>query len=311
MTPSVSFSWRPDFSKEWWGYYRSVQKDSLGNMETYSIYNGGSNAWAGIYGSPPSGKYGALVFSLGNNFEMKVRAPRDTANQVKKITLLENLSLGSTYNMAVDTLKWSDISVQGRTNIFRTINVSFGAGLDPYYYDSLGRSVNVSEYKAAGKLARLTRANISLGMSFRSKEKGKQAAKSAELAGLPPDYLRSYVDFKVPWSLSINYGLNYTVTTWNSEHHKFDDKTTKTLNFSGDVNLTSKWKIGFSSGYDFETKDFTYTSVNIYRDLHCWEMSFSWIPFGFYQSYNFHLNVKASVLQDLKLNKRKNWTENF
>jgi hypothetical protein len=109
-----------------------------------------------------------------------------------------------------------------------------------------------------------------------------------------------YIDFEIPWKLSVNYTLNY---------NKFDavNALNQSLNFSGNVNLTPKWKIGFNSGYDFINKDLTYTSLDFYRDLHCWEMRFKWIPFGKHQSYNFSIKVKASVLQDLKWEKKRDW----
>jgi hypothetical protein len=122
-----------------------------------------------------------------------------------------------------------------------------------------------------------------------------------------------YVNFRVPWSLNINYNLSYLNNYYYTTSEKLDsisDKVIQTLSFSGDINLTKKWKVGFRSGYDFVNNDFTYTSIDIYRDLHCWEMNFNWIPFGFLQSYNFSIKVKSAVLQDLKLTRKREWFDN-
>jgi len=114
------------------------------------------------------------------------------------------------------------------------------------------------------------------------------------------DHPEYFVDFNVPWTMNIYYNLNYS--------KPIKEKIlTQTMNFSGDVKITDKWKIGFSSGYDFVNNDFTYTKINFYRDLHCWEMRFNWIPFGSLQSYSLNINVKSSVLQDLKLTRRRDW----
>jgi lipopolysaccharide assembly outer membrane protein LptD (OstA) len=115
----------------------------------------------------------------------------------------------------------------------------------------------------------------------------------------------NYVDFSIPWNLRINYSLSYTNNTSNPNDIK------QTLQFSGDLSLSEQWKIQFNSGYDFEAKKLTQTNLKIMRDLHCWTMSLDWTPFGYYTSYNFRINVKSSVLQDLKMERRKNFIDNF
>ena len=115
------------------------------------------------------------------------------------------------------------------------------------------------------------------------------------------EYIRAnpsaFVDFNIPWTLNMNYNVRYSKPQLQSS-------VIQTLNFSGDFSLTKRWKIGFNSGYDFELKDLSYTSIDIYRDLHCWEMSFNWIPIGPRQSYLFTIRVKSAILQDLKLTRR-------
>jgi hypothetical protein len=134
--------------------------------------------------------------------------------------------------------------------------------------------------------------NIASGQSAEKKEKIKEK-------NLNPD---DYIDFSVPWSLSANYSFSY------SKQNDFVKSTTsQSVSFSGDLKLTERWKIGYSSGYDFQAHDFSYSSFSFYRDMHCWEMRLSWIPFGFQQSYSFQINVKASVLQDLKLTRKNDF----
>ena len=135
---------------------------------------------------------------------------------------------------------------------------------------------------------------------------------AARLAGLPGDYYEHYVDFDIPWNLRVNYSLTYAQNTFNTDSMNFEYKTTQTVNFSGDFQLTPKWKITFSSGWDFESKKLTSnTSIGIFRDLHCWEASFNWIPMGTFRSYNFQINVKSTVLQSLKLSRKRSWMDNF
>lgn len=311
-TPSVSYSYRPDYSKEHFGYYRTVQKDTLGNTETYTIFNNG------VFGYPAAGKSGNINFALGNNLEMKVRSDKDTVSGTKKIVLLESLNFSSSYNMALDSMKWSNVNISGRTTLFKVLNVTFNGTFDPYAYDSTGRKLNMPEWKYTGSMGRLRSASISTSLSLNSdglKTKNEPAAEKSKeaaiAAGLPPNYLDYYVDFKIPWNFSLNYNLYYSLNQYDTTKYKFSSQVTKVLGFSGDLNITGNWKFSFSTGYDLKEEKFTYTSINIYRDLHCWEMRLSWVPFGIYKSYNFQINVKSSVLQDLKLNRRRNWTENF
>jgi hypothetical protein len=295
LTPSFSFNYRPDFGESKWDFYRTYQKDPTSDIVKYSLYEGA------IYGYPPSGKYGMVSFALGNNVEMKVKNPKDTTGDFRKVMILESLNFNTSYNIAADSLNWSAVSMTGRTTLFKSMNLTFNATFDPYAIDIDGKTINKLEFDRTGKICRMTNASLSIGYRITSKSKKKKEKGKAEQS---IGYSDDYVDFDVPWNLNIDYTLRYTNVGYNRD-------TTQSIRFTGDINLTSKWKIGFSSGYDFDTKKTTYTSVNIYRDLHCWEMRFTWIPFGFRRSYNFQINVKSSVLQDLKLTKQSNWSDNF
>ena len=118
-----------------------------------------------------------------------------------------------------------------------------------------------------------------------------------------------YADFNIPWSLSVNY--NITVRNVANLGGGDSIATTQTITLNGDFNLTERWKVRFNSGYDFQRKDFTLTTISIDRDLHCWQMGFTWIPFGTIRSYNFTINVKSAVLQDLRINRKQDWYDDF
>ena len=303
ITPSVGFSYRPDFGKDFWGYYKTVQKDTLGRTERYSVFQNG------IFGSPPTGKSGSLNFSISNNLEIKVRNRKDTVTGTKKIVLIENFTISSSYDFALDSLKWSYLSLRGNTRLFKYINITYASLWDPYIIDSLGRRRNQFEWKVNKRLFRLDNtswnfgASLNLNPSFFKKGGNENPAPPTSYIQNPDE-----INFKIPWNLNINYNLVYT-----SQYMALTDKTVKkviqTLSFNGDLSLTPKWKIGVSSGYDFEQKKISYTSVSLYRDLHCWEMKFEWVPIGFRKSWNFVIRVKASVLQDLKIEKKKDFRD--
>jgi hypothetical protein len=179
----------------------------------------------------------------------------------------------------------------------------FTSNYDWYAFDTtLGRRVNRFEFDETGRYLRPVVTSLAINANLASAApKGKpnandRSAQAEEIRRNPTDY----VDFNVPWNL--NSGL---IVTQNFSSNK--ETKSVILNLNGDISLTEKWKIAFMSGYDFVAKDFSFTSIDIYRDLHCWEMRFNWIPFGFRQSYNFSINVKSGMLQDLKLNRRRQW----
>lgn len=290
ITPSVGLSYIPENNQGLKNYI-----DSTNNKFEYSIFQNG------IYGSTNRQEAGNVNLGLLNNFEMKVRNRKDSLGEDKKIKLLENLGFRSSYNMIADSLKWSNISIDARTNIFRVVSLNYNAQLDPYQLDSLGRKINLFEVNSSGKIGRLVSSNLAIGFTLKSKqntttEKESNFGTEQELA-----YIRSnpeaFIDFNVPWTINVNYNIRYSKP-------QFISTTVQTFNFSGDLSLTQKWKIGMTSGYDFQAKDFTYTTIDIYRDLHCWEMSFNWVPFGIRQSYLFTIKIKSAILQDLKMTRR-------
>ena len=317
ISPNINFSWRPDFSTPLWGYYKTYI-DKEGKTIKYSRFENS------LYGGPADGKYGNISFSVGNNLEIKVRSKKDTITGLKKIVLIESFGISTSYNLAVDSLNWSPVTMSGRTTLFKNIFINYGSVWDPYIKNNKGTRLNQYEWDINKRLLRLdnTQWNIGLNVNinqstFKKKstanntesQTGKQALMQNSVTNIN-ETLGEKVDFNIPWSLNISYNFNYS-SVYNAVYTNYTKNYIQTLSFSGDINLTQKWKLGFRSGYDFELKDFSYTSFDIYRDLHCWEMRFNWIPFGYRQSWSFTINVKSSVLKDLKWDKRKDFRDNY
>ncbi len=290
MTPSVAFNYRPDYSQSKYGYYIPIPKDT--NEQYYSIF--GNDA---IYGAPPTGKFGSLQFSLGNSVEMKARQGGDTSETFIKIPLLQSFNISSFYNLAADSMNWSDINLLGRTNILEIFNITFNGIVNPYSLNDEGQVINQLMWDEHKKIGRITNARVSLSFSLSDKTFSKKETKKYH-----SETTSEYAEFNIPWNMSFSYN-------WSFVKPGLNKTIVQTARVSGSVDLTSKWKADFTLGYDFTNKKFTYPSLRIARDLHCWAMSLHIIPFGAYQSYNFQINVKASVLQDLKYNQRRNWTE--
>ncbi len=299
-TPTLSTSYRPDFGESGYGYYKNVQIDATGKEQQYSIFQNG------IYGSPQAGKSGLIGFSLNNSLEAKIRQKTDSGNVDKKIPILESFNVGFAYNLAAKNFNWSVININGRTKLFNVLDINASASLDPYQIDSVGNRIEVYEWKN-NKIGRITSSNVSLSTNLRSKDGNANKAKSST-AGTQDelDYINShrdaYVDFNVPWNLNVYYNINYSKPG-------ITETVSQSVTFNGDLSLTEKWKISVTSGYDFTQKKMTLTSVNVYRDLHCWEMRFNWVPFGFRQSFSIDINVKSSILKDLKLSRRRGWQD--
>ena len=322
MTPSISYSYRPDFSDPRHGFYQYVQNDDTGeNFRRVSRFQGA------LYGGPSTGRSSSVSFSLSNQIEAKVRAKPDSTgkSESKKVPILQSLSLSSSYNFAADSFNLSNISMSARTQLFKNVpiingmSVNLSANLDPYTWvlddveiDDDG-DITVSQHRVpelawntGNGIGQLTSASLALSTSISpGKDKKKKTEPKTEREKEELEFVEShpelYVDFSVPWSLRLNYNLRYSKQGFR------ESSVVQTLTFSGDISFTEKWKIGFRSSYDFEEKGFGFTSLNISRDLHCWQMTMSWIPFGPRQSYNIDISVRSSILQDLKLSKRNTW----
>lgn len=309
MNPSLSFTFTPDFSSPSLGFY-DYYIDANGNKVYYSKTEDGA------FGSPPSSRSGVINFTLNNSLEMKVKSPSDTVTGTQKVVLLENFAISTGYDLARDTCNWQPLRISARTTLLKKLIVNYSASFTPYVMDSNNSIINKFLYKEENKLFTRQSSQWNLSLSWRLNSKSKQNNNSAD--NISPaemqyspfvnnlEILPDVVDFSVPWDLTLsgNYSRlsNYIVAIAGYNTNK-----SFTLSATGNVTVTDNWKIGFRTGYDFVNKDWTYTSIDFFRDLHCWELRFNWVPFGYRTGWNFTINVKASMLQDLKYEKRNDF----
>jgi hypothetical protein len=303
FTPNVGYTFKPDFSKEGWGYFYKVQQDSIGTMRTVSRFADRIN------GGPSAGEQQQLSFGFLNLLEMKYwsqKKGQDTLvskPESKKLTLLDNFGMQGNYNFAADSLNLSPLNFSARTVLLNNLlNVNLTAVMDPYQQDASGRKINQLRWEKDRKPGYITTSNLAISTSFRSKkEKARVKPKNLDPA-LLAEIERNrelYADFNIPWSLNLSYNLLY-----NRQNINQNSTLNQSVQIGGDLNLTEKWKIRVTTGYDFVAKDVTLTQFNIMRDLHCWEAAFSWTPFGTRKFYMLTINAKSSTLQDLKLTKQ-------
>lgn len=314
LTPSVGFSYRPDFSEEVWGYYERVRNEKTGEDEIVNPFA------AGVYGSAASGRQGNLNFGLQNTFEAKVRSDKDSTG-TKKIKLLERLSLNTAYNMAAEERPWRDIRLDVSSSALEgLIRLNYNSGFSFYGFDANnGGLQNETAWQLNRKLLRVTNQTFTAGINLnanRFKGNGKKEAEpdekpeDEENPATPPanigvtngdiDYyaLPGYVDFKAPWSLNLNYNLRKNTGGANISINQ-------AITASGNIDISEGWKIAFTTGFDLEAERFTITTFDFYRDLHCWEIRCSWVPIGVQQTYVITINVKADMLQDLKFERTR------
>ena len=305
MSPTVGFTYNPDFSDERFGFY-DTYIDTNNREQRYSKFEGDQF----VMGAPSRGESRVINFSISNILEAKVRSKKDTVSGFKYFKLLENFSVSSSYNLAADSNKLLPLQMRGRTTI-KGVNIQFNGNYDFYEYDSLGNNSNKELRRTRDyiwkvdrknfKIGRLTNFGVSVSTNLNPKKRKDKhetdKPEEEEEVNYINNNINDYVDFNIPWSLRIGYNLNM--------RRPFSEATTtQSITVSGDLSLTPKWKVNWNSGYDIMSKEMTPTSVGIIRDLHCWEMRFQWIPFGIQRSYTFDINVKASILQDLKLSKK-------
>jgi lipopolysaccharide assembly outer membrane protein LptD (OstA) len=323
--PSISYSYRPDFADN---YNEQVQQSpDITDLLTYSPFENG------IYGRPGSGISNAIGITLNNVLEAKI-APKDPDSDEddEKITLLNNLNFSSSYNIAADSLRWSPTSFSAGTRLFKDkLAVNLSGSLDPYQVDEKGLRIN----KFNSGIFRLTRASLTANYSISSKDfekdnsENKKDNKNGNGAQNTPDVIGANINptnrfaqngttinnndteenetketklyrANVPWTINLAYSTNYVNNGIDGGEIGIN-----TLMFSGDIELSPKWKVGYSSGYDIKDGAFTFSRFNFSRDLDSWRFNFNWVPFGTNSSYTFFIGVKSSILSDLKWDKNK------
>ena len=328
ITPSIGFSFTPDYfgSNNLWKTVQSAPADSLGRFktETYSIFDGG------IYGTPTpapapsmrsgSRKSGSISIGLNNLVEAKVLPKGDTTGTPKKVKLIDNLNLSANYNIFADSMRWSFSPISTRTTLFETINVNATGRFSLYALDTLGRPYNKFYLTTSGKPLRFEglRSSVDFSLDRLLKKSsgggrsiGTNTALSSAKAGLgeaqhdhDDDYDDGYGQFEMPWTMNVSYNLTY-----NKQRSK--NNITQTMSMVGSVTITKNMTANITTGYDFDRKQITMTQVGIQRDLHCWTMSFSWVPAGSMQMWSFNIRAKASILKDLKYDRRKDFHDRY
>jgi hypothetical protein len=324
MKPSVSFSYTPSFNGLSSKMYRQIQLDTTGRIGTYSIYDGN------IFGTPSlSNRSGNISFNLTNILEAKVFTRNDTTGKPKKIKLIDNFGITTAYNIFADSMRWAPISMVMRTTLFENIGVSANSSFSLYGLDSKGIPIGTFLYSRNRKLMRLNNFGLSLDFDLQQilqrDEKKDQTTTSPAVTnqglqgpGISPGVNPAtdmnaadsqldeygYPVFNVPWTMSVSYSLSYIKPA-------FKPTIIQTFSVRGTISLTRKMSISYNSGYDFTGKQITMTQIQISRDLHCWDMSFNWIPNGTMRMWEFSIKVKAAVLADLKYERRKDYHDNY
>ena len=322
MRPSASYGYTPSFEK----YYDTYASDASGTMtKDYSRFENG------IFGAPGKSNSNTLGFDLSNTFEAKITDKDSTKTEAKKIMLLNNLNLSTSYDINADgitSLKWSPVRVSGGTQLFNNkMNVNFGTTLDPYTIDNSGKRINVFNIDNGGSLFRMTSANMTLNYSLSSKkeednkkEKNNQGKRNGgredDLFGTNTDLsdrrksqfdgseedgedaISEFFTAKLPWDMTFAYSLTY------GNNNREKQITGNSLMISANADLTPKWKTGISTGYDFVQKGVTFTQLRFERDLLSWRMDFNWMPFGTNANWSFFIGIKSGVLSDIKWDKR-------
>ena len=323
IRPAISYTNKPSFER----YYDTYIVDADGNSAEYTRYQNS------LFGIPSKALSNSMGISIGNNFEAKVRDKDSTATGPKKIVLLNNLNISTSHNFAADSLRWSPLRMSSGFSLLQgKMSINFGSTFDPYALDENKVRVNKFNIANGGGLLRLTSANINMNYSFSStqlegnREEGEEdleqrnqreatssGGRDDDLFGRAEDFTDrrmndaentdpapTYPSYrtKIPWDLKIAYSLTYN----NSRGQR--DFSNNSLMFSGNVDLTPKWKVGVSSGYDFKGQGFTYTQLRFNRDLNSWRLNFSWVPFSDRASWNFFIGIKSDLLSDIKYEKQ-------
>ena len=320
IRPTISYTYRPDFRDN---YLQQVQQSANPlDVIDYTLFDNG------IYGAPSGGLSNAIGISLNNVLEAKV-APKDpdSDEEDEKIMILNNLNFNTSYNIAADSLRWSNVSFSAGTRLFKDkLAVNFNGSLDPYQVNENGARIN----KFNPNLLRLSNANLTANYSISSKDFEKDSSKETENnsgngANNPPDTMGAVIDptnrfggqpnsnndgnettetelynAKIPWTLNLVYSATY-----RNNGLAPGEIGVHTLGFSGNIELSPKWKVGYSSGYDVKNGAFSFSRFNFTRDLDSWQFNFNWVPFGSNSSYTFFIGVKSSTLADLKWDKNK------
>ena len=345
MTPSVSFNYHPDFGDDVWDFYSSyekiiVDKNDINKIThqtvTYSPYSNG------MYGVPGQGMVGAISWSLGNNVEMKVKDQKKSdevgSTQYKKVSLIDNFTVSGGYNFAAASMKLQNFNAQLRIKLTKSFSLNLNGAFDPYKFglNEYGKPVRVNQlrdfprFQGTGTSFQYTFNNDTFkkkdktkptndenqneensGVDFNLDQPSNIDKEKAEANSENTTNSDGYVKPAVTWSFTFNYSVRWGISN-NFDYDMMDYKRewNHNLSFSGNLNPTPKWKLNYTGSFDLTALEITQMTLSIVRDLHCWRLSASVSPFGRYKSYMVTVGVNASMLQDLKYEKRSDNSRN-
>ncbi|MCX8080067.1 MAG: putative LPS assembly protein LptD [Bacteroidia bacterium] len=298
LIPTLSYIYRPDFGKEEWGWWRKIEIPNSSLIQYYSIHE------IGIYGGTSRGKQNALSLNLNNNIEAKTKSKNDTAQRYTKKVWLQNLSISGSYNFAADSFHMSLISVSARNVFFKFFDWVGNATFDPYTTDKItNRRLNEFEWNKNGRPARFINASSAVNISI-----NPEILKNKNFKREAPNLTNAAERYADENFQSWNAGLFYTMS-YSSIGNK--GQWDHVLNGRLDLKPGKFWQFGITSGWDFKARQFSYTSVDVYRELRCWEFRIQWIPFGFRKGYNFSMNLRNPMMSDFKIPRVRNWYDNL
>lgn len=321
MSPSVSYGYLPSFDQ----YYDTYAIDATGTtMKEYTKFENG------LFGVPSLYNSSSVSLGITNNFEAKVRKTdkKTGKEEVKKVMLLSNLSLNTSYIISADSLSLQPLAISGGTRLLKDkMNLNFSTNLDPLAIDNSGRRIDKYNINNGGSLFRMTSANMQINYSLSSggSSNDNNPKNQNELnGGRPDDLFGRATDFsnnkqslfnekesdnednnfdlyntKLPWDLQFAYSITY------SNRNRESEITNNSLMVSGNIELAPRWKVGISSGYDFAQSGITFTQFRFERDLESWRLSFNWVPYGPSAYWGFFIGIKSSILSDIKWEKNR------
>jgi hypothetical protein len=313
IRPSIGLNYKPDMNAR--NFY-TIQTDTTGRTAQFNYFE------RSILGSFSSGRFGGMNFGIDNVLQMKYKNGKDTAQEAQKISLLDGLSINGAYNFLKDSFQLEFLQVAARTNLLNKLSITASAIFDPYITNSSGiRTKKLTWTKTPISLGRLVSGQVSLDSRFNGGDKQttnnkQQTTNTNSQTGMPMDeyqqeaaYIQKnaseFADFSIPWSVSFSYSLRFFRNVSPTNPSKFTTTINQDFNWNGDINLSPKWKIGMSGSYNISLKELGVLSMNLSRDLHCWQMQVSVSPVGRYKFLTINISPKSSLLRDIKVNRTR------
>ena len=312
VTPRASLNYRPDFGNEFWGYYQNFT-DTLGNELYYNRYTGF------IYGSPGRGSNGSISLNLDNNLEAKISVKGDTTGQVNKVKILERFNLSTNYNLASqDGYNWNILRLTAQSSLFKKkLRLSYQGQFDPYSYNLEGERQPILAWRQNQGFVVHRSSQFSASTSLKSnRQKSRKAITFNQGGGSftkgDIDYYQhdGLISMRQDWDIRLSYDLRYLTKVEGGDSLSntprfINEFTAHSISVSGSYRPTDNWSLNYRTGVDLSNNSIAFTNINAVRDLHCWEMKFTWVPFGTTRSYLVGVNLKSQQFRQVKAQRRR------